>query len=235
MFSKQLIDYTESTFKASKIDILTKTMVKEVKEKAVVLQMPDKSIVEVPCGLVVWAAGNKGRKLTQDLMAKLPNEQKNRRGIEVDDFMRMKGANGVFAIGDCTATSYAPTAQVASQQGAYLARILHQMAKTDDLERRLNQLETLEGRVSSGTEEEQKKFKEEKEDIARHLQKVKLRPFHYSHQGSLAYIGSDKAIADLPFMNGNVSICLLLQVIANSRRSLPAAVSRPICSGGAHT
>ena len=29
MFSKQLIEYTESTFKESKIDIMTKTMVKE--------------------------------------------------------------------------------------------------------------------------------------------------------------------------------------------------------------
>lgn len=48
-----------------------------------VLEKPDKSIVEVPCGLVIWAAGNKGRKLTQDLMAKLP-EQTNRRGITVD-------------------------------------------------------------------------------------------------------------------------------------------------------
>jgi NADH:ubiquinone reductase (non-electrogenic) len=84
MFSKQLIEYTESTFKESKINILTKTMVKEVKEKGVVLQMPDKTIVEVPCGLVIWAAGNKGRKITQDLMAKLPEFQKNRRGIEVD-------------------------------------------------------------------------------------------------------------------------------------------------------
>lgn len=56
MFSKQLIDYTESTFKAAKIDIMTKTMVKEVKENSVVLQMPDKSIAEVPCGMVVWAA-----------------------------------------------------------------------------------------------------------------------------------------------------------------------------------
>ena len=56
MFSKQLINYTESTFKESKIEILTKTMVKEVKEKSVVLQMPDKSIKEMPCGLVVWAA-----------------------------------------------------------------------------------------------------------------------------------------------------------------------------------
>ncbi|KAF5309014.1 hypothetical protein D9619_013565 [Psilocybe cf. subviscida] len=203
MFSKQLIDYTESTFKESKIDIMTKTMVKEVKENAVVLQMPDKSIVEVPCGLVVWAAGNKGRKLTQDLMAKLPNDQKNRRGIEVDDFMRMKGASGIFAIGDCTATSYAPTAQVASQQGAYLARILHQMAKTDELEHRLAQLEALRRGVSSGTEEELKQLKDETEDIASRLQKVKLRPFHYSHQGSLAYIGSDKAIADLPFMHEN--------------------------------
>lgn len=56
MFSKRLIEYTETTFKEAKIDILTKTMVKEIKEKAVVLQMPDKSIVEVPCGLVIWAA-----------------------------------------------------------------------------------------------------------------------------------------------------------------------------------
>lgn len=56
MFSKALIEYTESTFKEAKIDILTKTMVKEVKEKTVILQMPDKSIKEVPCGMVVWAA-----------------------------------------------------------------------------------------------------------------------------------------------------------------------------------
>lgn len=56
MFSKQLIDYTESTFKEAKIEIMTKTMVKEVKDKSVVLQMPDKSVREVPCGMVVWAA-----------------------------------------------------------------------------------------------------------------------------------------------------------------------------------
>ena len=56
MFSKTLIKYTESTFKEAKIDILTKTMVKEVKDKSVILQMPDKSIKEVPCGMVVWAA-----------------------------------------------------------------------------------------------------------------------------------------------------------------------------------
>ena len=84
MFSKQLIEYTESTFKEAKIDIQTKTMVKEIKEKSVVLQMPDKSIAEVPCGMVVWAAGNTLRGVTRQLMAKLPEEQTNRRGITVD-------------------------------------------------------------------------------------------------------------------------------------------------------
>jgi len=28
----------------------------QVKEQSVVLQMPDKTITEVPCGMVVWAA-----------------------------------------------------------------------------------------------------------------------------------------------------------------------------------
>jgi NADH:ubiquinone reductase (non-electrogenic) len=84
MFSRELIDYTVSTFKESKIDILTGTMVKEVKEKSVVLQMPDKSIKEVPVGLVVWAGGNKPRNVSVDLMSRLSDAQMNKRGITVD-------------------------------------------------------------------------------------------------------------------------------------------------------
>lgn len=45
---------------------------------------------------------------------------------------------------------------------------------------------------------------EEIENCVKQINKLsKPRPFHYSHQGSLAYIGSEKAIADLPFFNGN--------------------------------
>ncbi|KAF8664134.1 hypothetical protein AX16_000824 [Volvariella volvacea WC 439] len=235
MFSKQLIEYTESTFKESKIDILTKTMVQAVKEKSVVLKMPDGSIKEVPCGLVVWAAGNKGRKITQDLMAQFPNEQTVRRGISVDDHLRLKGSDGsIFAIGDCTATSYAPTAQVASQQGAYLARLFAQIARKEELEKSAGILESaiknleassaaliakkkqVEAQAGKGSEqvvefeneegkvrEEKIKLEKERERLERLASKVVLRPFQYSHQGSLAYIGSERAIADLPFMNGN--------------------------------
>ena len=84
MFSRELIDYTMSSFKESKIDVLTGTMVKEIKEKSVVLQMPDKTIKEVPVGMVVWAGGNKARAVSVDLMSRLANAQKNKRGITVD-------------------------------------------------------------------------------------------------------------------------------------------------------
>jgi NADH dehydrogenase FAD-containing subunit len=53
MFSKQLIEYTESTFKKSKIEIPTK---KEVKGGSVVLNRPNGSVAEVGCESVVWAA-----------------------------------------------------------------------------------------------------------------------------------------------------------------------------------
>jgi len=164
--------------------------------------MPDKSTKEVPCGLVIWAAGNKGRKITQDLMGKLAEFQTNRRGITVDDYLRMQGANDIYAIGDCTASSYAPTAQVASQQGAYLGRMLNLMGKRDTLQARLAALGQL-ATSTTATADEQKALESEVREIEGQLGKLKLRPFHYSHQGSLAYIGSDRAIADLPFMNGN--------------------------------
>jgi len=97
----------------------------------------------------------------------------------------MQGAqDSIFAIGDCTATSYAPTAQVASQQGAYLARVLGNLAKKDNLKNKLHQLESNVDEVKG--EEEKKAAVAEIESVRNQLAKIKLRPFHYSHQGSLA-------------------------------------------------
>ncbi|KAI9307548.1 hypothetical protein BJ944DRAFT_157818 [Cunninghamella echinulata] len=188
-FSKQLIDYTESTFKEQNIDIHTKTMVKEVREKEIVVQKPDGTLETMPYGLLVWATGNTSRPLVRDLMAKFPESQTIRRGLAVDDWLCLQGSESIYALGDATATKYAPTAQVAAQQGKYLARVFHQMALCDKLEAELQHVS-----------EENRAKKERK------LQKAKdIKPFHYSHQGSLCYVGSDKAIADLPFGPGNLS------------------------------
>jgi NADH:ubiquinone reductase (non-electrogenic) len=60
MFSKQLITYTEQTFQQNEIDILTKTMVKEIKPKSVVVTDPNGVKKEIPFGLLVWAGVSRG-------------------------------------------------------------------------------------------------------------------------------------------------------------------------------
>ncbi|KAI9268759.1 pyridine nucleotide-disulfide oxidoreductase-domain-containing protein [Sporodiniella umbellata] len=189
-FSKQLIDYTESTFKEQRIEIHTKTMVKQVKEKEIVVQKPDGSQEAMPYGLLVWATGNTTRPLVKDLISQFPQVQTVRRGLVVDDWLRMTGTDDIYAIGDCTATQYAPTAQVAAQQGKYLARVFAQLHATEHHQTQL----------------EDTTREEEKQKIERKLKKAQdIKPFHYSHQGSLCYIGADKAIADLPLGPGNLS------------------------------
>ena len=192
MFSKKLIEYTESTFNENKINLMTKTMVKEVNEKHIVVQDANKEIKEIPYGLLVWATGNTPRTITRKLMAQLSDVQTARRGLSVDDNFELLGGEGIFAIGDNAATKYAPTAQVAGQQGTYLAKTLKQMAKRDVAKQELDALRATPGVAPEAVETAVKKLNKA----------AKIRPFHYSHQGSMAYIGSDKAIADLPLLGG---------------------------------
>ena len=166
-------------------------------------------------------------------MSQFPIVQTNRRGLTVDGHLRVAGADGIFALGDCTATSYAPTAQVASQQGAYLAKFFNKLAKKDILLVEKQLLETAE--VS---EDNKAEVKNKLSMISKQLEKLENpRLFQYSHQGSLAYIGSERAIADLPFMNGTVSPVPPPLASGNLMVpcSSPPVVSLLTTSGGAPT
>lgn len=75
-----------------------------MKPDAVVVQTKDGE-KEIPCGLLVWAGvrshnqitsneylhhieqGNKGRKVSMDLMDKFPAEQTNKRGMAIDGML----------------------------------------------------------------------------------------------------------------------------------------------------
>lgn len=174
-FSKQLIEYTESTFRSNKIDVMTRTAVKDVGEKSVIVQDANKNTHEIPYGLLVWATGNTARELSRKLMAKLPEHQTNRRGITTDEHLRVAGAPEIFALGDAVAGQYAPTAQVASQQGTWLARTLVKMAQAEKLKEELNQLRATNADPA---------------DVERVVKKLNraadVPSFTYSHQGSLA-------------------------------------------------
>lgn len=198
-FSKRLIEYTEKTFQAEKISVLTKTMVKKVTENCIIAEVtkPDgsKETIEMPYGLLVWATGNTVRPVIRDLMSRIQAQQNSRRGLLVNEYLVVEGTEGIWALGDCTASKYAPTAQVASQQGSYLAGLFNQLARANELEEEVNKLSE---RAKKAENEDRKAILSEIEAKTRRLRRTKsLLPFEYSHQGSLAYVGSDLAVADL--------------------------------------
>jgi len=208
MFSKQLIEYTEKTFKEETITIRTKTMVKKVTDKYIEAEStgPDgkKQLEKIPYGLLVWATGNAVRPLVKDLISQIPAQKDSRRGLAVNEYLVVKGAENVWAVGDCAVANYAPTAQVAAQEGSFLARLFNNMAKTEVIESRLKELSEAQEKAPSKDARDQV-FAEIKE-LQKRLRRVKqMGPFEYSHQGSLAYIGSEKAVADISWLTGNVA------------------------------
>ncbi|EGO58216.1 hypothetical protein NEUTE1DRAFT_122492 [Neurospora tetrasperma FGSC 2508] len=205
-FSKQLIEYTESTFKEEKIDIMTKTMVKRVTEKTVEAEIskPDgtREKITLPYGLLVWATGNAVRPVVKDLMERIPAQKDSRRGLAVNEYLVVQGTRDIWAVGDCAVAGYAPTAQVASQEGNFLAGLFNNMARTEVLEQRVRELSGSLNLAPGNAAEISKEIEEHE----RQLRRIKdIKPFHYSHQGSLAYIGSEKAVADVSWFNGNLA------------------------------
>ena len=206
MFSKQLIDYTESTFKEESITIRTKTMVKNVTDKYIEAEYtkPDgtKEKEKMPYGLLVWATGNALRPVVKDLMSQIPAQKDSRRGLAVNEYLVVNGTENVWAVGDCAIANYAPTAQVASQEGAFLARLFNSLAKTEEINRKLAELST--EQATAAIPEKRNEIFAEIKALQKQLRRVKqIGPFEYSHQGSLAYIGSERAVADVSWLSGN--------------------------------
>lgn len=74
---------------------------------------------ELQYDLAIWCGGIKMSSLTEKIIKKL--NMNSNKGILVNDNLKVNNVDNVFAIGDCADSSYPPTAQVAYQQGIYLA------------------------------------------------------------------------------------------------------------------
>jgi NADH:ubiquinone reductase (non-electrogenic) len=155
-FDQKLRHYATELFKRQRINILTESPVVRVEKNILHLQ----DGMELPHGLLLWSTGNAATPFVKRLQ--LPKDQHSR--IVTDRFFHVKGFTNVYALGDCSAIEDFPlpaTAQVAQQQGKYLAHALNRFA-----------------------------------------QGKKIDPFHYRHLGMLAYIGGNKALADLQAYKG---------------------------------
>ncbi len=118
-FDKALGDYTTRHFAREGIDVRTGAKVQAIEPNAVLLEGGER----IDCGLILWAAGNAPVPFVKTL--ETPLDARGR--IVVDDVLRLPGREDAFALGDCAAVGEPPlpaTAQVAQQQGKYLAKAL---------------------------------------------------------------------------------------------------------------
>lgn len=110
---------------SGRVDVVFGARVTKVTDRLVYLQNGD----EIPYGILVWAAGNATRDIVSHLIQKLPPSESGKpyRKLPVDPWLRVKGLDNIFAMGDCAIIedgALPSTAQVAGQQGAYLGRKL---------------------------------------------------------------------------------------------------------------
>jgi len=61
--------------------------------------------------------------------------QNQRRGLAIDEFLSVAGTKNIFALGDATASKYAPTAQVASQQGYWLGSLFNRLPQIEEMKK----------------------------------------------------------------------------------------------------
>lgn len=118
-FDEALGEYTNRHFGRGGIEVRIGAKVQTIEPNAVLLEGGER----VECGLILWAAGNAPVPFIKTL--EVPLDRRSR--IVVDDRLRLPGRDDAFALGDCAAVGEPPlpaTAQVAQQQGKYLAKAL---------------------------------------------------------------------------------------------------------------
>jgi NADH:ubiquinone reductase (non-electrogenic) len=124
MFDKKLSDYADNYFKRQKIKILTNMTVSEVQEKKIIL----KDGLVIPFGMCVWSTGNTPNDFVKSL--EFPKDPRGR--LIVDNYLRIKGSENIFAIGDCSTqenSNLPQTAQCAQQEGVYLGKAFNLISK----------------------------------------------------------------------------------------------------------
>lgn len=187
-FNNSLVHYVEKLFKKRNIEVLTGTVVQKIDEN--VAHLSDGSSFKF--GMMVWSTGIKQVPLVEEL----PDAEvaKHARGrLKTDAYLRLLapstssdphahaqghattkcvGQGNVFGMGDCAGDAVKPLpalAQVASQQGIYLAKQLNQFG--------LDYVRHFRPKNSTVSD---------------------LPPFRYQHLGSMASVGEWKGVFDSP-------------------------------------
>jgi NADH dehydrogenase FAD-containing subunit len=142
-FDKELRHRALQALEARGVEVRLSTRVEEVGKKYVTLRRKGGYDAEtIPSGVTVWAAGNEPVPLLKDLLSQLPESAVGTAGrIKVDKWLRCpthtpESFGSIFVIGDAgdmtppngkrgPTSSLPQTAQVAGQQGGFMARMFN--------------------------------------------------------------------------------------------------------------
>lgn len=182
MFERKLTSYAQDVLEKTSIKLHLRTAVAKVEEKQLVAKTKaeDGTVTEqtIPYGTLIWATGNKARPIVTDLFKKIPAQNSSTRALNVNENLLVKGSNNIFAIGDNAFAGLPPTAQVAHQEAEYLAKVFDKMAKIPNFH---------------------SKLVERKEKVDLLFEENGFKPFKYVHLGALAYLGAERAIANITY------------------------------------
>ncbi len=116
-FDEELSRFARRLFRRQHIRVKTNSPV--VRVEKTIIHLSDGA--KIPYGLVVWSTGVGATKFVKSLRIQKDGSSR----LIVDKHLHAVGYDNIYAIGDCAAMlgqSFPATAQVAEQQGAYLAK-----------------------------------------------------------------------------------------------------------------
>eukprot|EP01083_Nonionella_stella_P036640 99957_1 len=211
-FEANLRQSARESLEGEGVTVRTNTKVKHIigKEKIAVVNKEDGVEDTIDCGLIVWAAGTMPLQLTETLIANIdstcrekglaePSALSSRGRIPVDKWQRVIGVpdGSMLAIGDASGTVVEggeakllpQTAQVAAQQGAYVARLLN---RHYDLN-----VENSKNVLYLGPPTKSKAKKRGGGVNIEVRGKLEAKPFQFLNLGQLAYTGGGEALSQV--------------------------------------
>lgn len=121
--------YSQRLLEQTGVRVLLQASVQKVQDETIVLSNGE----QIRAGLLIWDTGIEPSPFLEKLELPLGKHH----GIEVDSCFRVKGKQGVWAIGDCAeipqadGKTYAPTAQNATREGVHLAQNISAVLRGD--------------------------------------------------------------------------------------------------------
>lgn len=132
MFSRKLSSGAAAYLEKNGVQVLTNCKVLECRKDSVIVDRAG-SKEEIKASVVIWTAGVKGNPVIENS----PFFTSQRSRVEINDYLQpinqenQEDMKNIFVLGDCcalknTATGrfYPPTAQLAMQEGMYLAKVI---------------------------------------------------------------------------------------------------------------